>query len=338
MKLFLLYLNLSIQRCLQKRTPTHSRFTFVAWTAQGTFYNPKDTDMSQARWRWFYLAECGMWHMFQVNPSKECSLTSDCIERKYVRNQQGIAEYSIAGYIYLFDFLDMKQINMTTGKDRPIKRVLHSDTGFRCICNTIALPSPAHQEKITPDEPYQIIPLDRDTREFKSVKKLFAETMPDADIYSIQRIQNSHLWECFRRKREQLSTTKKTTLDEKKLFHGTDRRNIKSICAYNFDLRFSGSNGNLLGNGVYFAKHASYANHFCRNEKHNGTPSLKAMILARVLVGEFTLGEKGICRVPTKNWTKREFYDSCVDEFAHPKVFVVFDSNQVYPEYVIEFY
>ncbi len=26
----------------------------------------EDMDTSEAKWRWFYLAECGVWHMFEV--------------------------------------------------------------------------------------------------------------------------------------------------------------------------------------------------------------------------------------------------------------------------------
>lgn len=26
----------------------------------------EEMDTSEAKWRWFYLAECGVWHMFEV--------------------------------------------------------------------------------------------------------------------------------------------------------------------------------------------------------------------------------------------------------------------------------
>jgi poly [ADP-ribose] polymerase 7/11/12/13 len=30
-----------------------------------------DMDTSDTQWGWFYLAECGKWHMFQVSPGLE---------------------------------------------------------------------------------------------------------------------------------------------------------------------------------------------------------------------------------------------------------------------------
>lgn len=32
-----------------------------------------EMDTSDTQWGWFYLAECGKWHMFQVSPVLECS-------------------------------------------------------------------------------------------------------------------------------------------------------------------------------------------------------------------------------------------------------------------------
>ncbi len=62
------------------------------------------------------------------------------------------------------------------------------------------------------------------------------------------------------------------------------------------------------------------------------------MFLARVLVGEYTVGHPMYCRPPSKDASFTNFYDSCVDDMANPKIYVIFDSNQIYPEYLIEFY
>lgn len=62
------------------------------------------------------------------------------------------------------------------------------------------------------------------------------------------------------------------------------------------------------------------------------------MFLARVLVGEYSVGHPMYCRPPSKDTSFTSFYDSCVDDMANPKIYVIFDSNQIYPEYMIEFY
>lgn len=156
----------------------------------------EEMDTSEPNWCWFYLAECGVWHMFEIDPSAACSVTSAQIEQCYNRNQRGVMEFYTAKYTYRLDFSVMRQINVTTGKQRPIKRSLHSATGFRFICDNLALPVPCHWERINTDEPYQLIQLGRDTYEFKEVARLYERTM-DHPIKSIQRIQNLDLWEFF---------------------------------------------------------------------------------------------------------------------------------------------
>ncbi|KAL7882838.1 hypothetical protein SRHO_G00004960 [Serrasalmus rhombeus] len=56
------------------------------------------------------------------------------------------------------------------------------------------------------------------------------------------------------------------------------------------------------------------------------------MFLARVLVGEFTVGHPHFCRPPSKDLSIANFFDSCVDDMINPKIFVIFDSNQIYPD------
>ncbi|XP_035257836.1 protein mono-ADP-ribosyltransferase PARP11-like isoform X2 [Anguilla anguilla] len=372
-------------------------------TAEDESSDVEEMDTSESRWCWFYLAECGVWHIFEVDPSAACSVTSDQIEQNYARNHQGILEFHTAKYTYRLDFSVMKQTNLTTGKQRPIKRALHSATSFRFICDNLALPVPSHWERINTEEPFQVsdarlafcprhfkafsssttqkslsvcapclervsgivlinatvilvfqlISLGRDTYEYKEVARLFERTMGGALIKLIHRIQNLDLWEFFCRKKAQLRKIKRTDVEEKMLFHGTGHSNVPAICTYNFDWRLTGSHGDVYGKGSYFARDAKYSSKFCHSTgKHNFTlqkhglapptfqsePSFKSMFLARVLVGEYTLGHPLFSRPPSKDTTITNFYDSCVDDIVNPKIFVIFDSNQVYPEYLIEFF
>ncbi|XP_030198263.1 protein mono-ADP-ribosyltransferase PARP11 isoform X2 [Gadus morhua] len=262
-------------------------------------------------------------------------------------------EFYTAKYTYRLDFSVMRQINVTTGKQRPIKRALHSATGFRFICDNLALPVPCHWERINTDEPYQLVSLGRDTYEFKEVARLYEKTMGHP-LKSIQRVQNLDLWEFFCRKKTQLRKIKRTMeIEERMLFHGTGHSNVQAICTYNFDWRLTGSHGDVYGKGSYFARDAKYSSKFCLTTgKHNTTlqrhglappifasePPFKTMFLARVLVGEYTAGHPMYCRPPSKDTSFTHFYDSCVDDMGNPKIYVIFDSNQIYPEYLLEFY
>ncbi|XP_028809578.1 protein mono-ADP-ribosyltransferase PARP11-like isoform X2 [Denticeps clupeoides] len=322
-------------------------------TADEDTSDVEDMDTSETSWCWFYLAECGVWHMFETEPNSGCSVTSEQIEQNFHKSRQGVMDFYTAKYTYRIDFSAMVQTNMTTGKQRPVKRALQSATAFRFVCDNLALPVPCHWENINTDEPYQLIPLNRDTFEYKEVARLYEKSMGNP-IKCIQRIQNLDLWEFFCRKKAQLRKIKKVVeLEEKMLFHGTGYHNVPSICTFNFDWRLTGSHGNVYGKGSYFARDAKYSSKFCQTTaNHNSMlknhglappifqnpPPFRSMFLARVLVGEYTMGFPFLCRPPSKDSTLTNFFDSCVDDLTNPKIFVIFDCNQIYPEYLIDFY
>jgi len=62
------------------------------------------------------------------------------------------------------------------------------------------------------------------------------------------------------------------------------------------------------------------------------------MYLARVLVGEYTVGKPEFVVAPKKNAADpTDTYDSVVDQIPHPSIFVVFRDYRSYPEYLISF-
>lgn len=105
--------------------------------------------------------------------------------------------------------------------------------------------------------------------------------------------------------------------------------------------------------GTYFARDAAYSSRFCKDDiKHGNTFQIhgvsvqqrhlfrayKSMFLARVLIGDYINGDSKYMRPPSKDGSYVNLYDSCVDDTWNPKIFVVFDANQIYPEYLIDFH
>lgn len=126
--------------------------------------------------------------------------------------------------------------------------------------------------------------------------------------------------------------------NEKQLFHGTSCDSVvQAIFHQNFDWRMSGKNATLFGRGSYFASDARYS------DRYTGRPEdvnkIRWMFLARVLVGRSVMGAQDLTRPPPLDPRKPhgELYDSCVDHVAKPRVFVVFDTDQCYPEYVVSY-
>ncbi|PFX16750.1 TCDD-inducible poly [ADP-ribose] polymerase [Stylophora pistillata] len=122
---------------------------------------------------------------------------------------------------------------------------------------------------------------------------------------------------------------------EKLLFHGTSSHVVDAICKQNFDHRVRGKHGTKYGEGSYFARDASYSN----NYSSLSGEKTRFMFLAKVLTGEYTLGETGFLRPPLKdpNNPASDLYDSCVDDENQPQIFVIFNDEQCYPSYLIKY-
>uniref|UniRef100_A0A670I188 Poly [ADP-ribose] polymerase n=1 Tax=Podarcis muralis TaxID=64176 RepID=A0A670I188_PODMU len=312
----------------------------------------EEMDTSDTQWGWFYLAECGKWHMFETDSTSQCSLSSEDIEGMFKINPQGSISFTTAKFDYVLDFSGMKQTNQTTGKERPIKRAPFSITAFSFICENQSIPMPSHWENVNSEEPYQLITLHKLTNEYKEVAGQFGKTMDSNRIRRIQRIQNLDLWEFFCRKKAQLKKKRGVSfINEHMLFHGTSSEFVEAICIHNFDWRINGMHAAVYGKGTYFARDALYSSRFCKDDlKHGSTLQIhgvdlqlqmfwkhKVMFLARVLTGDYVSGDSKYVRPPSKDGSFVNLYDSCVDSTWNPRIFVIFDANQIYPEYLIEF-
>ena len=125
------------------------------------------------------------------------------------------------------------------------------------------------------------------------------------------------------------------SVNEKKLFHGTTPDVVEAICKHNFDWRVHGKNKTCFGEGSYFARDASYSHAYARA----GASGSRYMFVAKVLVGSYTKGHSSYRRPPQKipSDPGSDLYDSCVNNLSNPSVFVVFDTDQLYPEYIITY-
>ena len=149
--------------------------------------------------------------------------------------------------------------------------------------------------------------------------------------------ENSHSDHC--RKKEQMekrSRTKNSPVNEKLLFHGTDHQNVDTICEENIDWRaLDEGRAAAFGEGAYFTEQSALSNLYCKQDSE----SMRYMFLAEVLVGSCAKGEPSMKRPPykTDSASKKELYDSCVDNVEKPTIFVLFDSDQYYPSFLIQY-
>jgi len=129
-----------------------------------------------------------------------------------------------------------------------------------------------------------------------------------------------------------------SSLVERQLFHGTrDEDVVRAIFRQNFDWRISGTAHDVVyGRGAYFARDACFSHKYSTSRNHG---RYCWMFLARVLVGRTAVGKRDYVRPPPVDPAQLhgDLYDSCVNSLDRPTIFVVFDTDQCYPEYVIAY-
>lgn len=125
---------------------------------------------------------------------------------------------------------------------------------------------------------------------------------------------------------------------EQYFFHGTpDEATVRCICNQNFDPRMHGRHATMYGRGVYFSTTARYSDSYTRPcPKNSGH---RFMFLARAVVGKSAPGKQDLQRPPPVDPSRPHgaLYDSCVNSTSNPTIFVIFDNDQCYPEFLIEY-
>uniref|UniRef100_A0A7S1QZS6 Poly [ADP-ribose] polymerase n=1 Tax=Alexandrium catenella TaxID=2925 RepID=A0A7S1QZS6_ALECA len=127
-------------------------------------------------------------------------------------------------------------------------------------------------------------------------------------------------------------------INEWVLFHGTSASAARNICARDFTMRLAGSaTGTLYGRGTYLAESITKADEYAREED-----GVFTVLLCRVLGGRVKYCDE---RTPDADGLMAEctegVYDCILgDRFKCSgtyREFVVFDTENVYPEYVIKY-
>ncbi|XP_060937944.1 protein mono-ADP-ribosyltransferase TIPARP-like [Limanda limanda] len=191
---------------------------------------------------------------------------------------------------------------------------------------------------LAPEEDYHLVDVPVGTQAHHSVCNFFYLSMSQTkvEVISIQQVQNLLHWDKYQRHKMNMQKQHTSTEPlERHLFHGTTTDAAADICHNNFDPRVAGINGIAYGCGSYFATAASLSHIYSISA---GQDQVRCMFLAKVLVGKASVGRRSYRRPPPLNpRTKHLLYDSCVDNTDKPTIFVVFDSCQCYPYYLIKY-
>ena len=171
------------------------------------------------------------------------------------------------------------------------------------------------------------------------VANLFFQTLPDAEIRTIERIQNRVLWKKYSMRAKSMQEDN-IPCREKTLFHGTKQTNPKQICegGDSFDMRLS--RDGAWGKGNYFAVNASLCD---RSYVHAIPGNMKKLLLARVLTGNsYYSSQKSFNKPPLLSGTGeagrvQRRYDSVSGQLGGSTIYITYENNLAYPAYVITY-
>ena len=161
--------------------------------------------------------------------------------------------------------------------------------------------------------------------------------MPNAEIVSIEKIQNYELWRKYSDRAQQIRSESQNC-GEKLLFHGTRDTDPKEI--YKGDSSKFSRQG-MWGKGNYFAVNASYLSGYAHSVHDT---DMKKMLVALVLTGLSCYHEpdRSLTIPPYRSELDdpsdiRRRYHSVNGVTGGTTVYITYDNNQAYPAYVITY-
>ncbi|KAL6033181.1 hypothetical protein STEG23_031800 [Scotinomys teguina] len=288
------------------------------------------------KWLWYWKNEFNQYVQYgeERKGQPSSNINSPYLESFFQSCPRGVVPFQAGSQNYELSFQGMIQTNIASKTQRRVVRrpafVSSEDVEQRrrgldrqpvMRQANVTLDSFRQQNiRAVPPDSYELLELNSQDAEYAEISELFKASMKHFKITKIKRIWNQNLWETFERK--MLMMKKK---NEMHLFHATCRAHVDHICKNNFEWILHGSRETRYGKGNYFAKEAIYSHKNCPYEARN-----IVMFVARVLVGDSIEGNMTYNSPPA-------LYDSCVDTRLNPSVFVIFQKEQIYPEYVIEY-
>ncbi|XP_052227659.1 protein mono-ADP-ribosyltransferase PARP12-like [Dreissena polymorpha] len=303
-------------------------------------------DSYVTQWRWYEKDDDGQFMLFEPDSLQHT------LEAKFLAKQTTYLYWrENYKWMYKIDFAAMTQQNVQTAATRPLRRrpvfVSYKDVQDNITPPCLAPPQvidialPPSWVPWDVAHPFELIQLSHMETEFKKVSTNFFKTASrdKFTLTAVFRIQNHALLSAFCNHEKIMLNNQRRLgdskpLNKRHLFHGTDSLDtVRGICVNNFDVRLCGKNGNMYGQGVYFARDAKYSHQFTRPDKEME----RFMLQANVLVGHYAKGKSQYRWPPEKPEKDHELFDSCVDDEHNPSMFVLFDKNAYYPEYLIQY-
>ncbi|XP_005405506.1 PREDICTED: zinc finger CCCH-type antiviral protein 1 [Chinchilla lanigera] len=298
------------------------------------------------KWIWYWNNESGKWIPYGEGSNNQpgSDVDSSYLESFFQSCPRGVVPFQAGVQNYELSFQGMIQTNIVSKTQKIVvrrptfvssldveqmrRRADPPRVRFSASSQPVQTPpkaaastfAPQRNVSSLPAKGFKLLDLSHESLEYASIRDYFKESMKNFKIEKIKKIHNPELLNCFERRRLMMTEKK-----ERLLFYAASRTQVDSICANNFVWTSHGTHENKYGKGNHFSKEAIYSH---KNSLYDAKNIV--MFVARVLAGDFIEGNMMYVNPPPP-------YNSCVDTMLNPSVFVIFQKDQIYPAYLIEY-
>ena len=148
------------------------------------------------------------------------------------------------------------------------------------------------------------------------------------------------LWELFFAMRHSICSPDRSAAEARNyvrnyLFHGCPSHVVPQIVQQGFNRSFCGANATVYGEGVYFARDASYSTYPLYSKPD--AQGIQSCFLVRAVVGEWCKANQNDITPGVRDAANNICYDSTVDDPQNPNIFVLYHDALTYPEYIVRF-
>jgi hypothetical protein len=222
---------------------------------------------------------------------------------------------------------------------RVVREVLHFEREKLAKHLTVPLPTSWGYDDLDDSSPPTLEALDEGCDEYETAAACFLEKGFQAEIISIERVQNPPLYRLYHQKRKEIASRNGGDANEMLLKHGTRRTDPKIVWesgprtnTYGFDFRYSSDN-NFYGRGSYFTDDASYSDGYA----YVHPDGYKQLFLAYVAAGSAEQKQASDQRSGRIMNPSPGFQSIRGPILGSLQGIVVYELNQSYPAYLVSY-